>query len=171
MLTWPMGYENGTSSHFNGSSGQELTSLGRAKQRSSSGGGAISRERLSECERLAGRDTQVDSETCDERKERAYGRLRASQWDIIVATRYRYIYTVVYVLWIRVFRVFRRSIQPGGVFSGVIRAFRVFRRRIHEYPEYPNRAFWSIQRSIQGEPSLGDWVTSVSEQFTELIVP
>ena len=76
MPTGPMGYENGTSSHFDDSSCQELTSLGRAKQRSSSGGGAISRERLSECERLAGRDTQVDSETSNEREEGAYERLR-----------------------------------------------------------------------------------------------
>ena len=37
---------------------------------------------------LAGRDTQVDSKTCDERKERAYERLRATQCDTgtIVAT-------------------------------------------------------------------------------------
>ena len=38
---------------------------------------------------LAGRDTQVDSETCDERKERASERSRASQCNIIVAIRYR----------------------------------------------------------------------------------
>ena len=45
--------------------------------------------------------------------------------------------------------------RKTGVFSGVFRVFRVFRRSIHEYPEYSNRAFWSIQRSIQEGPSLG----------------
>ena len=46
---------------------------------------------LRDRERLAGRDTQVDSETCNARKERAYERLRASQWNITAAklTRYR----------------------------------------------------------------------------------
>ena len=59
------------------------------QQRSSSGGSVVSRERLRDRERLAGRDTQVDSETCDERKERAYERLRASQWNITAAIKYR----------------------------------------------------------------------------------
>ena len=49
----------------------------------------MSRERLRDHERLAGCDTQVESETCDERKERASERLRASQWNITAAIRYR----------------------------------------------------------------------------------
>ena len=53
------------------------------------GGIVVSREPPRDRERLAGRDTQVDSKTCDERKEKAYERLRASQWNIVVATRYR----------------------------------------------------------------------------------
>ena len=40
-------------------------------------------------ERLAGCKPQVESETCDERKERAYERLRASQWNITAAIRHR----------------------------------------------------------------------------------
>ena len=60
-----------------------------AAQNSSSGGRVVSRERLRDRERLAGCDTQVESETCDERKERAYERLRASQWNITAAIRYR----------------------------------------------------------------------------------
>ena len=59
------------------------------QQRSSSGGSVVSRERLRDRERLAGCDTQVESETCDERKEGASERLRASQWIITAAIRYR----------------------------------------------------------------------------------
>ena len=59
------------------------------QQRSSSGGSVVSRERLRDRERLAGCDNQVDSETCDERKESASERLRASQCSITAATRYR----------------------------------------------------------------------------------
>ena len=59
------------------------------QQRSSSGGRVVSREPLRDRERLAGCDTQVESETCDERKERAYERLRASQWIITAPIRYR----------------------------------------------------------------------------------
>ena len=59
------------------------------QQSSSCGGSVVSRERLRDRERLAGCDTQVESETCDERKERAYERLRASQWNITAAIRYR----------------------------------------------------------------------------------
>ena len=57
--------------------------------RNNSGESVVSRERLRDRERLAGCDTQVESETCDERKERAYERLRASQWNITAAIRYR----------------------------------------------------------------------------------
>ena len=59
------------------------------QQSSSCGGSVVSRERLRDRERLAGCDTQVESETCDERKERASERLRASQCNITVAIRYR----------------------------------------------------------------------------------
>ena len=59
------------------------------QQRSSSGGSVVSRERLRDRERLAGCGNQVDSETCDERKESASERLRASQCSITATTRYR----------------------------------------------------------------------------------
>ena len=60
-----------------------------AAERSSSGGRVVSRERLRDRERLAGCDYQVDSESCDERKESASERLRASQCSITATTRYR----------------------------------------------------------------------------------
>ncbi len=53
------------------------------------------RERLRDRERLVGCDTQVESETCDARKERAYERLRVSQWNITAAIRYRCVGLVV----------------------------------------------------------------------------
>ena len=54
-----------------------------AAQNSNNGGRIVSRERLRDRERLAGCDAQVESETCDERKE------RACQWNITAAIRYR----------------------------------------------------------------------------------
>jgi hypothetical protein len=59
------------------------------QQSSGCGGRVVSRERLRDRERLAGCDTQVESETCDEGKEGASERLRASQWIITAAIRYR----------------------------------------------------------------------------------
>ena len=64
-------------------------SAAAATQNSSSGGRVVSRERLRDRERLTGCDTQVESEACDERKERAYERSRASQWSNTAAIRYR----------------------------------------------------------------------------------
>ena len=60
-----------------------------AAQNSNNSGRILSRERLRDRERLTGCDTQVESETCNERNERAYARLRASQGNITAAIRYR----------------------------------------------------------------------------------